>query len=855
MTEQLSLKDIEIKLNEAFDSGQRIIFWYDIEGSFEDSVDEMELNGASVWHLTENNSFRTKIMLEHEDEVGKYLIYAPFEKPDIRQNHLEDIFLYSTPAFYADRMSLIISKIKAPDNKREALRNISKFFGVGIKQTTKKERNESEKRASAFVERAEEINLDTESNDIIPIIAMCVLTDARNATLDDLIYSVYAYGDIESNEILDEFSKYDLTEQFWSICAARYGYHEDDPNLIKLLRALFATYTSRDMVGNIPKAWESYILSEKTNVNVLLDNMMNSVLYSDTFDKMAETATRLLDIDDHINNMPLEGLHGCAASPAIDKAIIKWMNDRILDENRLASMDGKTIDEICNTRLKAHYGKRFKWEYKMLTAAYEMLSALDFEPGFEMDKMIEAYIKEDYQIDQSYRHFVYAYDKIEESDIFDALFERILNIYQTEYLEKAVYAWNDAYSKERAIHELKKQCDFYQDNVKQSKEKVVVIISDAFRYESAEELSRRFMADQNCETELFAMSGTLPSYTQVGMAELLPHDDIEMTDDYDVLIDGNKCSATSLREKILQTANPNSAAIAYDSIRNMKASELKEYTSGKEVIYIYHNTVDARGEQFTTENNVFDACQEAIENIFSLVKTLSKSGNVRRFLITADHGFIYNRKANTESDKISHGATKSAYRDRRFIIDTQDLSTDGVYSIKLGEALGNLDERYIMLPKGMSIFKAGGGMNYVHGGSSPQELIIPKIFIKTKKGLVDTEDAKLVLVTGLNKVTNLITSLDFLQEYPVSDTVKAVKYKIFFATESGQVISNEVIHSADNTSEDPRERMIRIRFDIKRQAYSNDKNYYLKIVNDKTGKEILSKQVIMDLPFTDNFGF
>lgn len=222
---------------------------------------------------------------------------------------------------------------------------------------------------------------------------------------------------------------------------------------------------------------------------------------------------------------------------------------------------------------------------------------------------------------------------------------------------------------------------------------------------------------------------------------------------------------------------------------------------------------------------------------------------------TADHGFIYNRKANTESDKISHGATKSAYRDRRFIIDTQDLSTDGVYSIKLGEALGNSDERYIMLPKGMSIFKAGGGMNYVHGGSSPQELIIPKIFIKTKKGLVDTEDAKLVLVTGLNKVTNLITSLDFLQEYPVSDMVKAVKYKIFFATESGEVISNEVIHSADNTSEDPRERMFRIRFDIKRQAYSNDKNYYLKIVNDKTGKEILSKQVIMDLPFTDNFGF
>ena len=43
MAAELSLKDIEKKLNDKFDSGERLIFWYDIEGSFEDSVDEMEL--------------------------------------------------------------------------------------------------------------------------------------------------------------------------------------------------------------------------------------------------------------------------------------------------------------------------------------------------------------------------------------------------------------------------------------------------------------------------------------------------------------------------------------------------------------------------------------------------------------------------------------------------------------------------------------------------------------------------------------------------------------------------------------------------------------------------------------------
>ena len=387
------------------------------------------------------------------------------------------------------------------------------------------------------------------------------------------------------------------------------------------------------------------------------------------------------------------------------------------------------------------------------------------------------------------------------------------------------------------------------------REKVAVIVSDALRYEVAAELSAVLDDDQNCDIKFSPMLGTLPSYTQVGMAELLPHDDISMTEGYEVLADGCSTAGTVAREKILQTENAKSIAIQYDKLKSMKVNEIRDYTAGKEVIYIYHNTIDARGETLTTENNVFDACQEAIDNIYGLIKTLSKSGNIYRFIVTADHGFIYNRKQITESDKLSNNASADAFKDRRFIIDNQDLSTDGVYAIRLEDALGGEDDRYIMLAKGMSVFKTGGGMNYVHGGSSPQELLIPNLFVKTQKGVVDTEDVKLLLISNLTKVTNLIMPLDFLQEFPVSDTIKAAKYKIFFAADDGEKISNEVIYTADNKSEDPKDRMFRLRFDIKRKTYSNDRKYYLKIINDKTGKPILEKQVIMDLPFTDNFGF
>lgn len=854
MATELSLSDIETKLNEIFDSGERLIFWYDVEGSFEDTVEQMELHEAQVYRLEPENSFRTKIKIEHDDPTGKYLLYAPFGKPDAEHNHLEDTLLYSKE-FYADRMSLIASEINVPDGMRNRLRSIAPFFGVGTKITSKKQRRETEKRAAEFVERAKEINLQSETEDVIPVIAMCVISEARNTTFDDLVYAVLSNNNLENDEILEKFDRLGLIDDFWRMCLIRYGFGEEEPNLIKLVRNLFATYISKDLPADIPAEWGNYILSEKTNVNVLLDNMMNSILYRDIYDSLSEYAANLLDLNHVLESAPIEGLLYSSAGTDVDKRILSWLVDRLLDENRLAVIEGKDIKDICQIRQKLHYGKQYQWEYKAASAAFDLMAALDYSPGTSLQEIAEAYCKQDYKIDQAYRHFIYAYDKIEDSSIFDALKDRVLNIYQTEYLEKIVYAWNTAYADDTKSRIYQWQKDFYRFSVEPIREKVAVIVSDALRYEVAAELSAVLDDDQNCDIKFSPMLGTLPSYTQVGMAELLPHDDISMIEGYEVLADGCSTAGTVAREKILQTENEKSIAIQYDKLKSMKVNEIRDYTAGKEVIYIYHNTIDARGETLTTENNVFDACQEAIDNIYGLIKTLSKSGNIYRFIVTADHGFIYNRKQITESDKLSNNASADAFKDRRFIIDNQDLSTDGVYAIRLEDALGGEDDRYIMLAKGMSVFKTGGGMNYVHGGSSPQELLIPNLFVKTQKGVVDTEDVKLLLISNLTKVTNLIMPLDFLQEFPVSDTIKAAKYKIFFAADDGEKISNEVIYMADNKSEDPKDRMFRLRFDIKRKTYSNDRKYYLKIINDKTGKPILEKQVIMDLPFTDNFGF
>lgn len=854
--DELNIQEIEKKLNSEFETGQRLVFWYDADASFEDSVERLNLEGVEILHLTDRNSFRIKILLEHEDREGKYLIYAPFSKPDVEQNHLEDTMLYSRQ-FYADRLSLIAADIGLPDRFRMPLKKRSVFFGIGQKNT-----KEVVKRINDFIKRASEVDLPSAESDMIDLLALCVISKARNVTVEDLMYAIFASGEIEKQKIVTEFEKADVADAFWNLCSHHFGYEESNPSLLRLLLSLFAVHVCREFEDTAPEGWKLFlqdsVKNKATNISVLLDNMMNNVIYQDTFDEISMIAEKGLEVEKALKKVSLENLPGCTSFRYIDELLIKWMIGRELAEDKNAQISGMSIPDICDMRKRLHFGTCFSAAYDALKSGYEILAIIGYTPVQELSELVSAYMKSDYRVDTNYRIFISSLDKLEDSSWFDELKILIQNIYQTEFLEKIVYAWNTAYVKNNMHRIIPFQSDFYQEKVKKIKEKTVVIISDAFRYEAARQLAERFEEDENCEIQMDAMMGTLPSYTAVGMAALLPHEKLSMTEDkeHTVLIDGNACATTEQRRKILQKENENSAAELFEKIAEMSAKELKAFTVGKEVIYVYHNRIDVTGETARTENSTFAATEQTIDEIFGIIKTFSKSGNVYRFLVTADHGYIYSRKKLEETDKLEYEATKAAFVDRRFIIDDKEFIVEGVFTVPMKEALSNNAlKRYIMFAKGMSVFKCGGGMKYVHGGSSPQELIIPSLFVKTQRGVVATEDVKLNLITDLRKITNLKVKIDFFQEQAVTDTVKATIYRLKFVADDGESISNEVLLDANSKDEKPGNRIYSISFDMKRKSYSSDRKYFLKIVNDKTGIENMSRQVIMDLPFTGDFGF
>ncbi|MFR3924911.1 MAG: PglZ domain-containing protein [Collinsella sp.] len=73
----------------------------------------------------------------------------------------------------------------------------------------------------------------------------------------------------------------------------------------------------------------------------------------------------------------------------------------------------------------------------------------------------------------------------------------------------------------------------------------------------------------------------------------------------------------------------------------MSAAERKELLKSSEIVYLYHNKIDATGEKLATESDVFDACAESVDELVSIAKRVCTDVPGARVTITSDHGFLF----------------------------------------------------------------------------------------------------------------------------------------------------------------------------------------------------------------------
>jgi uncharacterized protein (TIGR02687 family) len=411
------------------------------------------------------------------------------------------------------------------------------------------------------------------------------------------------------------------------------------------------------------------------------------------------------------------------------------------------------------------------------------------------------------------------------------------------------------------------QCDFFAKWVRPfltKEKKIFVVISDALRYEVGEELLSLIRQEDRYEAKIEPALSMLPSYTQLGMAALLPHKELLIADDGSgtVFVDGQSSQGTANRTKILQQALSSRAnAIRADELMKLNKDECRALIREHDVVYVYHNRIDDTGDKRESEERVFEAAGETLEELVRIVKKLT-AANANNLLVTADHGFIYQNRSIDESDFSAAGACgeQVLYRDRRFVLGQGLAEQQGLRKFSAADLhlAGTLE---VQIPKSINRLRLkGSGSRYVHGGASLQEVVIPVLQINKKR----QSDISAVEVDILRGTSTVITSgqlaVAFYQVQPASDKVQPRSLRAGMYTESGALISDRHDLTFDLLSENPRERELKVRFVLSREAdQANGQEVVLRLEEQVPGtshfKEYKTTKYLLRRSFTSDFDF
>jgi len=413
----LDLRQITDKLNAEFAKAssdalgtRKIVFWYDDDADFEDDIEILGIVGAKLHKLTLTNQFSTKYLLEREDTESSYLIYAPFTKPDVRDNALEDILLYSR-RFYADRASLVTVDLNISEKYKPILQKHVRFF-------TDKYRTR----------RFYNFEIENFTKETIEIALMSALCKTQTASFEEVLRVVlmdscqlsvtssqemrcdFSPSALVSSCFLSEFEKYDLLQAFWRICEESLGYTDADPSLLRLTTTLFVTYASRQLVGDMPELWTSFVSYKAGNIVAFMDNLMNSILYSTQFNRLEKYISSVLNVCENLSGADIDNILECDAFAVVDEFIVHWIIERLLNEDIGATAGGMNIPAISNLRMKKHFGRWYERYYTMLITAYEIINKAHYNCLEQFESIVKQYIKSDYKLDGNYRSFYTAYD-------------------------------------------------------------------------------------------------------------------------------------------------------------------------------------------------------------------------------------------------------------------------------------------------------------------------------------------------------------------------------------------------------------------------------------------------------------
>lgn len=810
---------------------RHIIFWYDPQKDFIDEIKNDSFENAKIV-MYNNNPFSLKVLLEIEDTTSNYLLYFSCEKPKDIDNWLLDILLYSEE-YYADITALTMRKLGLEtSNLRGVINEHLTFFD------SKERINQLQKR----------INItDKTSQFDFEMAMMGVLTKAEYDKIDYIVKELIF--EFENGKKYKDLDKYNFKNTLWNLIGEHYYYSgiEDIESLAKSL-LVTAVDQNKFLIFDSPQ-WKNMIIKNSSEAACYF---VNEILKKDKrYAQLQESLAISLRISDLISSKGIDSLRESDEFKVFDSYIIKTISKALVNGSYDFDFYLKVINDF---RLTTKWYEDFKNEYEFLK--YSILlkknANISIEPGLLPQDYINEYCENYYVVDNYYRHAINEYSKISEPYEYETLLVNdVDNTYENTFLSKLGGEYSRSLMKIQPSYdfgsvELSKY--FYKNKVNRPVKKQFVIISDALRYEVAVDLLRELNNEKSFKGgfKLEHQVTTLPSITSFGMASLLPNEKISYKDKQ-VYVDDMPTNTTEARNKVLKKYSNSYAAIQYENIMKMNVAELRAYMSDKSCLYIYHDTIDNAGEH---DFDVFEACNKAVKEIFDCVKKIYNTLQTSFYTITSDHGFIYRNKKIDESSKYPTLAPLGLddYSQRYAIIsDNTELNDSNGFDMNY---LNDCNMK-VYTPYSYDLYrKQGGGIQYIHGGASIQEMVTPIISSSgmfTINALL-SEPAKVRLKSTNRKIMNKSFSLQFEQCEKVEGKKREANLIVYFVDENNNIVSEEKVIIANKTTDNISERTIDVRFLLKNEEFSRNKRYFLVMKDADTG-DIISDdtQFIIDI--------
>ena len=759
---------------------QRVVFWHDPAEEYTADLDALDLGAVSVIRVQDDEfGVKSTILADH---TAKYLVYRSGGIPHGTANWLLDLEL-AYGVFTADRTSMLQQELGLNDPALlPVIEEHQKFFAAN-----------SRKQAL--------VKLLNDGDDVALLRAkMCqVLVKASGNKLTDIVRELLVENAAGKHAKFDDLVTFGLRQFFWDGLASIYKYESTTPTIDDFVLWMFSR-AIEDFSSTTP--------DEFRNIRSDFNALRYDVRTQDVMTTLASRASDALDVKTRIEHRDYRELAKITIFEEIDRKVIVDLAAAVTAQ----SVTPREVADIVRQRQHSLWSAKYTKLYKAIQSASEILTEIAGLPHAIATAAVglEKYQSEWFRIDQHYRWFTHAHQSADFQKPLEALKAEVDKQYANKYLYDFGGRWQQALESmsEWKSPVLAPQAKFYERHVapvvKDRRTKVVVIISDGMRYEVAEELASMIRGENRFDASLSAVLGSLPSYTQLGMASLLPQSSLELDPvGLPVLADGKPTNGTANRDKILQSVKGH--AITAAQVLAMPGSELRELYTKHQIFYVYHDRIDAAGDSASTERTVFEAAEETLRELLQLVKKWTNA-NATNILITADHGFLYQDIPLEQAYYLSESPQGDAVTkaNRRYVLGRSLKPSPSFMTFTSAQAglAGDID---IQIPKSIHrIPQPGAGTRYVHGGASLQEIVVPVITVN-KKRKSDVRHVNVDLMPETDKITTGQLAVKLLQREAVTDKIRPRQVRLGLYV-GDTLISDQPILTFDSASDDQRDR-------------------------------------------------